>query len=99
MRRCVIGMLAVVLSATAASAEVNEVKIPKGAGGIGFLPLLVMKQQGLVEKAAREIGLGEIKTQWIIEAYNADAKPFVWTKSEVHQNASKPVSTIDDSGY
>jgi hypothetical protein len=25
-----------------------------------------------------------------IKAYNVDAKPFVWTKSEVHQKRLKP---------
>jgi hypothetical protein len=25
-----------------------------------------------------------------VEAYNSDAKPFVWTKSEVHQKRLKP---------
>jgi len=53
------------LFAASAAAEVNEVRIPKGAGGIGFLPLLVMEHQGLIEKAAREMGLGEVKAQWI----------------------------------
>ena len=31
-----------------------------------------------------------------IDAYNVDAKPFVWTKSEVHQNVSM---RTNDSGY
>jgi hypothetical protein len=34
-----------------------------------------------------------------IAAYNETAKPFVWTKAKVHQNASKRVSPINDSGY
>ena len=30
--------------------EIQELKIPKGAGGIGFLPLLVMEQQKTIEE-------------------------------------------------
>ena len=40
-----------------ARAEVDVVKIPKGAGGIGFLPLIVMEENKLVEAKAREMGL------------------------------------------
>jgi sulfonate transport system substrate-binding protein len=40
-----------------AQAEVDLVKIPKGAGGIGFLPLIVMEENKLVEAKAREIGI------------------------------------------
>jgi hypothetical protein len=36
-----------------ALAEVDVVKIPRGAGGVGFLPLLVMEQKGLIEQKAR----------------------------------------------
>src|SRR3954463_9890146 len=39
-----------------AGAEVKELKIPKGAGGIGFLPLLVMEQQKTIEKYAAQLG-------------------------------------------
>jgi NitT/TauT family transport system substrate-binding protein len=40
----------------AAAGEIQELKIPKGAGGIGFLPLLVMEQQKTVEKHAAQLG-------------------------------------------
>jgi phage-related protein len=33
-----------------------------------------------------------------IAAYHADAKPFVWTKSEVHQKCLKPCVWIGVSG-
>jgi len=36
-----------------AAAEIQELKIPKGAGGIGFLPLLVMEQQKTIENTPR----------------------------------------------
>jgi NitT/TauT family transport system substrate-binding protein len=47
-----------------ATAEVDTVKIPKGAGGIGFLPLIVMEQKGLVEEKARAMGLA-LKAEYI----------------------------------
>ena len=43
----------------------KEIRIPLGAGGVGFLPLLVMRDRGLIEKHAQEAGLGEIKVRWI----------------------------------
>lgn len=45
--------------------EVKEVHFPKGAGGVGFLPLLVMEKFQLVEKHAREAGLDDLKVRWI----------------------------------
>ena len=35
-----------------APAAVNEIRITKGAGGVGFLPLLVMEKHRLIEKHA-----------------------------------------------
>lgn len=40
------------------------VRIPKGAGGVGFLPLMVMEQQALVEKHAKAAGL-DLRVEWI----------------------------------
>lgn len=48
-----------------ARAEVDEVRIPVGAGGIGFLPLLVMEKNKLVEKHATAAGLDKLKVSWI----------------------------------
>jgi NitT/TauT family transport system substrate-binding protein len=45
------------LLAGAARAEVDVVKIPKGAGGVGFLPLIVMEEKKLVEQEAKKTGL------------------------------------------
>jgi NitT/TauT family transport system substrate-binding protein len=36
-----------------------------GAGGVGFLPLLVMRQHALIEKHARARGLPELSVRWI----------------------------------
>src|SRR2546422_11518372 len=48
-----------------APGEVTEVRIPKGAGGVGFLPLLVMEKYQLIEKHAREAGAGDLRVRWI----------------------------------
>ena len=48
-----------------ALAETDTIKIPRGAGGVGFLPLLVMEQKGLVERHARDAGLANLKVEWI----------------------------------
>ena len=45
--------------------ETTQVRIPKGAGGVGFLPLLVMEKQQLIEKHAREAGMDNLRVQWI----------------------------------
>lgn len=42
-----------------------EVRIPTGAGGVGFLPLLVMQKQQLLERYAMEAGLSGVKVKWI----------------------------------
>ena len=58
MRRMLtLGILASALLLTPARAEVDVVKIPKGAGGVGFLPLIVMEEKKLVELEAQKMGL------------------------------------------
>jgi NitT/TauT family transport system substrate-binding protein len=52
-------LLFITLVAAFANAEVNEVRIPTGAGGVGFLPLLVMEKYRLIEKYAN------VKVRWI----------------------------------
>jgi NitT/TauT family transport system substrate-binding protein len=48
-----------------ARAEVNEVRIPTGAGGVGFLPLLVMEKYQLIEKQAKASGIPNLRVRWI----------------------------------
>lgn len=57
--------LALVWSGIAGAAEIAEIKIPKGAGGIGFLPLLVMEQQKLIEKHAAQLGHNNLKVTFV----------------------------------
>jgi NitT/TauT family transport system substrate-binding protein len=40
------------------------IRIPKGAGGVGFLPLLVMEKHQLIEKHAKEAGI-DLQVRWI----------------------------------
>jgi len=56
--------LAALLAATV-QAEVGEVRFPLGAGGVGFLPLLVMQRYGLIEKYAKDAGVANLKVRWI----------------------------------
>src|SRR5437764_9213892 len=66
MRRCLALLCgAVLLLPASTAAEVEVVKIPRGAGGVGFLPLLVMEQKGLVEQKARELGVPNLKVDWL----------------------------------
>jgi NitT/TauT family transport system substrate-binding protein len=58
-------LLLFALLAVLGHAEVNEVRIPVGAGGVGFLPLLVMQKHQLIEKHAREAGMPNVKVRWI----------------------------------
>jgi len=46
------------------SEPVDEIRIPLGAGGVGFLPLLMAREHGLIEKHAREAGR-ELRVQWL----------------------------------
>ena len=48
----------------ATTAQATEVRIPRGAGGVGFLPLLMMEKFQLVEKQAKEAGIENLKVQW-----------------------------------
>jgi NitT/TauT family transport system substrate-binding protein len=45
--------------------EVAEVRIPKGAGGVGFLPLLAMEKHHLIEKHASPSGIKNLHVRWI----------------------------------
>ena len=59
-----VAIVMVVVSACA-SRPANEVRIPRGAGGIGFLPLLVMEKHRLIEKHAAEAGVPDLVVRWV----------------------------------
>lgn len=50
-------VLALLTVAQPAAAEVSQLNVPIGAGGLGFLPLIMMQKHALVEKRAAEAGL------------------------------------------
>ncbi|MGP0072373.1 MAG: ABC transporter substrate-binding protein [Bryobacteraceae bacterium] len=52
------------LLAASARAEVSEIRFPIGAGGVGFLPLLVMQKYGLIEQYAKDAGI-KVHVRWI----------------------------------
>jgi NitT/TauT family transport system substrate-binding protein len=62
MKRTLLAALLVLPSL--AHAEVDVVKIPKGAGGVGFLPLVVMEEKKLVEQEAQKMGI-KLGTEYI----------------------------------
>jgi NitT/TauT family transport system substrate-binding protein len=57
--------LAAVLAALAASAraEVSELKVAEQYG-ISYLPMMIMEDQKLVEKHAKEVGIPDLKVTW-----------------------------------
>ena len=72
MRRMQIGLraLACLLSAAilvgcSGAGNENAVRIPLGAGGVGFLPLQMMREFALIEKHAANEGLADVTVEWI----------------------------------
>src|SRR6204780_2475866 len=65
MRKLTLIVCLVALLAATVQAEVSEVRFPLGAGGVGFLPLLVMQRYGLIEKYAKDAGIANLKVRWI----------------------------------
>jgi NitT/TauT family transport system substrate-binding protein len=51
-------------SATAPG-EVRELRMPTGAGGVGFLPLRIMQDQKLIESHAKEAGVTDLAVRWV----------------------------------
>ena len=43
----------------------TEIRIPLGAGGVGFLPLFVMRDRALIEKHAAAAGVADLTVRWI----------------------------------
>jgi NitT/TauT family transport system substrate-binding protein len=69
-RRTLLGALACALACSLVAGcgggtSGREVRIPLGAGGVGFLPLLVMREHKLVEKHAAAAGLADVTVRWI----------------------------------
>ena len=62
--RCVV-FLCVLVVAACGSRPAGEIRIPRGAGGVGFLPLLVMEKHRLIEKHATEAGISNLVVKWV----------------------------------
>jgi len=66
MRRlslCLFGFLCGLCLATSVQAEPKELRVAKQYG-LGYLQMMVMEEQKLVEKHAQAAGLGDIKVNW-----------------------------------
>jgi NitT/TauT family transport system substrate-binding protein len=57
--------LAALATPTRPSAEVKEIRIARQYG-LGYLPLLVLEDQKLIERRAAEAGLGDVKVSWAV---------------------------------
>lgn len=57
------GALALAMLSGKANAEASTVRLSHGYGML-YLPLMVMRDQQLIEKQARKQGLGDVKTAW-----------------------------------
>jgi len=58
-------LLVVLVLAGCGHRPANEIRIPRGAGGVGFLPLLVMEKRRLIEKHAAEAGIDNLTVRWV----------------------------------
>jgi NitT/TauT family transport system substrate-binding protein len=54
------------LATRSARAETGKLRVSHGYS-IGYLPLMVMREQGLVEKHAAALGVGKISVEWQIQ--------------------------------
>lgn len=63
-RRALLALLGAALAGCGGQTA-NELRIPTGAGGVGFLPLLVMRSEGLIEKHAAAAGIENLEVRWI----------------------------------
>ena len=61
---CVAALVAAFGWAGRAGAEVDEITVAQ-QWGIGYLPLMVMQQDGLIEKQAAAMGLPGLKVHWV----------------------------------
>ena len=58
-------VLASLLAGCGAADSRLSVRIPTGAGGVGFLPLLIMREHALIEKHAAAAGVTDLEVEWL----------------------------------
>jgi NitT/TauT family transport system substrate-binding protein len=73
-------LLALGAGPAAARAEQAELRIAKQFG-LGYLPLLVLEEQKLVERRAAAAGLGEVKVSWVTLSGGPAASDALLSKS------------------
>lgn len=61
----VIAALGAALAGCAGGGDTNVVTIPTGAGGVGFLPLHMMRERKLIEAEASALGLENLEVRWL----------------------------------
>jgi NitT/TauT family transport system substrate-binding protein len=47
------------------ASEATEIRIMTGAGGVGFLPLLIMQKSNLIQKHAEKEGVPNLQVRWV----------------------------------
>jgi sulfonate transport system substrate-binding protein len=57
--------LCLLLASCGQSGGGSVVRIPTGAGGVGFLPLLMMREHNLIEKHAAAAGIDDLTVEWL----------------------------------
>lgn len=72
--------LAALATAPAARAEQAEIRIAKQYG-LGYLPLIVLEEQRLIEKRAAAAGLGDVKVAWVTLSGGPAASDALLSKS------------------
>jgi len=72
--------LALLAAAPAVRAEQAEVRIAKQYG-LGYLPLVVLEEQRLIEKRAAAAGLGDVKVRWVTLSGGPAASDALLSKS------------------
>jgi NitT/TauT family transport system substrate-binding protein len=81
------------LAATPSLAEVSEVRIAKGFG-IGYLPLIVMEDEKLYEKHAKEMGLDSTAKWLVLDGGTTQAQLLIGGNLEVSSGGLGPLVTI-----
>lgn len=64
MKAWIITLIVSLALASSTTAFAGELRISKQYG-INYLPLIVLEEQGLIEKRAKEAGLGDVKVTWV----------------------------------
>ena len=65
LRHIAVIAIVALLSSCGPADTTPRVRIPTGAGGVGFLPLLLMREHGLIEKHAAAAGIVGLEVEWI----------------------------------